>query len=125
MTARYEGNLVARLISETRHLSCTVRDILLSDTITVNGRLVLLLGPEQPNDVAFDLATLLKENRNVNCDVVLKDLQALTRVPRSRAFGATPSRPALNCSSKNTAKQRDHVSARRFFPGESLKRLGL
>ncbi len=66
----------ARLISETHHLSCTVRDILLSDTITVNGRLVLLLGPEQPNDVAFDLASLLKESRNVNCDVVLKDSDA-------------------------------------------------
>jgi F420-0:gamma-glutamyl ligase len=66
----------ARLISETQHLSCTVRDILLSDTIAVDGQLVLLLGPEQPNDVAFDLATLLKENQNVNCDVVLKDSDA-------------------------------------------------
>jgi F420-0:gamma-glutamyl ligase len=66
----------AQLISESFHLLCTVKDILLSDTFVRNGEAILVLAPEQPNRVAFDLATLLKEERGVECDVVIKDSDA-------------------------------------------------
>jgi len=66
----------ARIISDSYHLSCTIKDVLLSDTFSRNGEVGLLLSPEQPNGVAFDLASRLKEERNVNCDVVIKDSDA-------------------------------------------------
>lgn len=66
----------ARRISETHHLACTARDVLLSDTFSRNGERALLLAPEQPNGAAFDLATLMRKGWDVTCDVVIKDSDA-------------------------------------------------
>lgn len=66
----------ARQITDLYRLPCSTRDILLADTAQLGGEEVLLLGPERPNAVAFDLAARLLDARNIACDVVVKDSDA-------------------------------------------------
>lgn len=66
----------AKRIADRYRLPCTVKDVLLSDSFVRDGETVLLLAPERPNDVAFDVATEVRRDCAVTCDVVIKDSDA-------------------------------------------------
>jgi F420-0:gamma-glutamyl ligase len=68
----------AKRITDRYQLPCTVKDVLLSDSFVRDGETVLLLAPQRPNDVAFDLATEVRKELAVACDVVIKDSDAGT-----------------------------------------------
>jgi F420-0:gamma-glutamyl ligase len=66
----------AKRIADRYQLPCTVKDVLLSDSFVRDNETVLLLAPQRPNDVAFDLATEVRNELAVTCDVVIKDSDA-------------------------------------------------
>lgn len=66
----------AKQIADRYQLPCSVKDVLLSDSFVREDETVLLLAPQRPNDVAFDLATKLRKELAVACDVVIKDSDA-------------------------------------------------
>jgi F420-0:gamma-glutamyl ligase len=68
----------ARSISVTEQLACSALDVLLSDTALLKGDERILLAPERPNDVAYDIASSLLRARSIRCDVVVKDSDAGT-----------------------------------------------